>query len=113
MQEMQSESGVRKSKRYHAAKSKIQGVLEGEEPAGARHPSRQAMEKEAAGDTVSPQSTAINNRAQSLQRLRQAERNREVHGKTIGRQALCPLCPCLVFLPGRERDVKTTCPGGS
>ena len=95
-----------------------QGAPErGVEPAGTRHPGRQGMGEEGAGDTVSlnkqsgPKSAAAAGVGsvvasgptfQSLQWLRQAKRNRWVHGNSRGRRAACPLCAWPDFLSGRE-----------
>lgn len=48
------ESASGRASRDHGAKSKTPGVLErGEEPTRTRHPSRQDMDEEGAGDTAS------------------------------------------------------------
>ena len=80
-------------------------------------PGRQGMGEEGAGDTVSlnkqsgPKSAAAAGVGsvvasgptfQSLQWLRQAKRNRWVHGNSRGRRAACPLCAWPDFLSGRE-----------
>lgn len=98
------ESAAGSASRDHGAKSKTLGVLErGEEPTRTRHPSRQDMDEEGAGDTLSLDKQLV----QSLQRLRQAKRNPWVHRNSTSKQADCPPCPWPDLLSGREGDAKT------
>lgn len=85
------------------------GVLDGgEEPAGSRHLSRQAMDKEGAGDTE-----WINNEVRSLQRLRQARgTGRAARKAPEGR--LAALCVRgLSSCQGEKEMQGPTCSGGA